>query len=277
MKSEENNTTKNIPNHVAIILDGNRRWAKERNLPTFEGHLKGYKKVKELPNWFFSRGVKIISVFAFSTENWQRAPEEVNYLMKLLKQALEEEVVLANENNYKILVSGRIAELPGDLPEACLSAMSQTSANRKGILNYCINYGGRPEIIDAIKKIINNNLTEEQVHEGMLKKYFYQPELPDPDLIVRTSGEQRLSGFLLWQSAYSELIFLKKYWPGKYTFILKLKVHKVSKVYKVYGVKKESVAIRIPKHPFLQKLLKKRYAHISHLFPLNIHCIPYIK
>lgn len=207
------NIDKKVPHHVALILDGNRRWAKERNLPTFEGHLRGYKKVKEAPAWFFDRGVKIISVFVFSTENWQRSPDEVNYLMKLLKQALEEELEIAREKQYKLLISGRIAELPGDLPEICQNVMNETRANRVGILNICINYGGRTEIIDAIKKIVKNNVIEEQIHEGMLKKYFYQPELPDPDMIVRTSGEYRLSGFLLWQSGYSELMFLKKYWP----------------------------------------------------------------
>lgn len=204
---------KKTPEHVGIIIDGNRRWAKERNLPTFEGHLKGYRKFKQIPTWFFSRGVKIISVFAFSTENWNRSQDEVNYLMKLLKQALEEGLENAKEKNYKILLSGRLAELPGDLPELCHEVMNQTQTNKEGILHICLNYGGRPEIIDAIRKIIKNNIAVEQVHEGMLKKYFYQPDLPDPDIIVRTSGEQRISGFLLWQAAYSEFMFIKKYWP----------------------------------------------------------------
>lgn len=204
---------KKIPEHVGIIIDGNRRWARERNLPTFEGHFRGFKKLKQAPGWFFSRGVKIVSAFAFSTENWNRSQDEVNYLMKLIKQAFEEEMVLAKEKGFKILVSGRIDELPGDLPQVCLDAMAQTQNNKTGILNICLNYGGRAEIVDAIRKIIKNNISLEQVHEGMLRKYFYQPELPDPDIIVRTSGEQRLSGFLLWEAAYSELLFLKKYWP----------------------------------------------------------------
>lgn len=213
MSEEKKENLTKIPVHVGIIMDGNRRWAKERNLPTFDGHLRGYQKIKYIPDWFFAEGVKIVSLYAFSAENWQRSQEEVNYLMKLLKQALDDELEHAKEKNFKILVSGKIDELPGDLPEACLNAMNQTQANKNGILNICLNYGGRMEIIDAIKKIIKNNVLEEQVHEGMLRKYFYQPELPDVDVIVRTSGEQRLSGFLLWQSAYSELIFLKKFWP----------------------------------------------------------------
>ncbi len=195
-------------------MDGNRRWAKERNLPTFEGHQKGYDKMKSAPEWFFSRGVKVISFYAFSTENWQRQQIEVNYLMKLLEQAVESSLMeLAQKHGYKILISGRLEELPGDLPAKCLNIMAQTQANNQGIVNVCLNYGGRAEIVDAARKMIKNKVELEQVHEGMIKKYLYQADLPDPDMIVRTSGEERLSGFLLWQSDYAELFFMKKYWP----------------------------------------------------------------
>jgi undecaprenyl diphosphate synthase len=204
----------NIPIHVGIIMDGNRRWAKERNLPTFEGHAIGYEKMKKLPGWFFSRGVKILSLFAFSAENWNRQAAEVNYLMKLLEKAVEINLLeLAKKNNYKILISGRIEELPGDLPAKCLEIMKETKANNRGIINVCLNYGGRAEIVDAMRKMIKNKVELEQVHEGMIKKYLYQTDLSDPDIIVRTSGEERLSGFLTWQSVYSELFFMKKYWP----------------------------------------------------------------
>ena len=195
----------NIPIHVGIIMDGNRRWAKERNLPTFEGHAIGYEKMKKLPGWFFSRGVKILSLFAFSAENWNRQAAEVNYLMKLLEKAVEINLLeLAKKNNYKILISGRIEELPGDLPAKCLEIMKETKANNRGIINVCLNYGGRAEIVDAVRKMIKNKVELEQVHEGMIKKYLYQTDLSDPDIIVRTSGEERLSGFLTWQSVYSE-------------------------------------------------------------------------
>lgn len=207
------NKQKNIPQHVGIIMDGNRRWAKERNLPTFDGHLKGYERMKLAPEWFFSRGVKILSVFAFSTENWDRSREEVNYLMKLLGQALEENIEIANKKNYRVVISGRIEELPGDLPEKCSQIMHKTKANKNGILNICLNYGGCAEIVDAVVKIIKNKIEPEQVHEGMVRKYIYSGELSDIDIIVRTSGEQRLSGFMLWQAVYSELFFMKKYWP----------------------------------------------------------------
>lgn len=202
-----------IPEHIGIIMDGNRRWAKERNLPTFEGHLKGYEKVKKITDWAFDRGVKIISIYAFSTENWNRSEEEVSYLMKLLEKAINEEVSNAKEKGFKIFISGRISELPGSLPDSCQRAIDETKSGTKGVLNICLNYGGRAEIIDAVKKMVINKIEPDQVHEGMLKKYLYNSTLSDPDIIVRTSGEKRLSGFLLWESAYSELMFLEKYWP----------------------------------------------------------------
>jgi len=211
MTAKENK--KNIPNHVGIIMDGNRRWARERNLSTLEGHSKGYEKMRQAPGWFFSREVKVLSVYAFSTENWNRSRNEVNYLMKLLKRAFDEELEETNRKGYRILISGRIDELPGDLPESCAKAMNKTKDNIKGTLNICLNYGGRAEIINAVCKMIKNKIELKQVHEGLIKKYLYHGELGDPDIIVRTSGEQRLSGFQLWQSAYSELMFLKKYWP----------------------------------------------------------------
>ncbi len=210
----ENETLKsNIPAHVGIIMDGNRRWAKERNLPTLEGHAKGYEKMKQCGDWFFPRGVKILSVFAFSTENWNRSQSEVNYLMKLLGRSLMDNLDDFHSRGYRVLISGRIEELPGDLPELCRNAIAQTETNKKGTLNICINYGGRAEIVDAVKKIFAKQLTADQIHEGMIRKYLYQPELSDPDIIVRTSGEERLSGFQLWEGTYSELMFIKKYWP----------------------------------------------------------------
>jgi undecaprenyl diphosphate synthase len=210
---EDKKEEKKIPEHVGIIMDGNRRWAKERNLPTIEGHRRGYAILKKLPEWFFPRGVHIVSVFAFSVENWNRSREEVNYLMKLIKSAFEEDIDEFHEKGYRVVLSGRIAELPGDLPEVCMNAMDKTKANRTGTLHLCLNYGGHAEIIDAVRKMIKNGLDAEQVHEGMMRKYLYSGDLGDPDIIVRTSGEQRLSGFLLWQSAYAELMFMQKYWP----------------------------------------------------------------
>jgi len=183
-------------------------------LPILEGYTCGYEKMKHAPDWFFARGVKVISFFVFSIEDWQRPQEEVNYLMKLFKQTISDDLTsIALRKGYKIIISGRIDELSGDLPQSCYDIMGKTAANQTGIINLCLNYGGRMEIVDATRKLIKNKIELDQIHEGMLKKYLYQGDLPDLDVVVRTSGEQRLSGFMLWQSHYSELIFLKKYWP----------------------------------------------------------------
>jgi undecaprenyl diphosphate synthase len=148
----------NIPKHVGIIMDGNRRWAQERNLSSFDGHEKGYQKMKEAPKWFFDRGVEVVSVYAFSTENWNRSRDEVNYLMKLIQKAFGENLEEINKKGYRIIVSGRIDELPGDLPEICREIEIKTKNNAKGILNICLNYGGHAEIVDAIRKIIKNKI-----------------------------------------------------------------------------------------------------------------------
>ncbi len=206
--------SKKIPRHVGIILDGNRRWARERNLPTLEGHRRGYEIMRQAPEWFFSRGVEILSVFAFSTENWNRSEPEVNYLMSLLRQAIKKEIETVQKKGYRIVVSGRIKDLPADLPAAIYEVMDMTKNNRRGLFNICLNYGGRAEIVDAVKKMVKNQVKPEQVHEGLIGKYMYNSDtVSDPDIIIRTSGERRLSGFMLWRSAYSELLFLRKYWP----------------------------------------------------------------
>lgn len=204
---------KKTPKHVGLIMDGNRRWAKSKNLATIEGHRRGYNIMKEVPLWFFDLGVNIITVYAFSTENWSRNKEEVAYLMKLLKKALTDDFEEFNKKNIKLLISGRIDELPGDLPKVCHEAILKTIDNKAGILNICLNYGGRAEIVDAIKKIMNDKLEPGKIDEEKIANYLYQPLLPDPDIIVRTSSEQRLSGFQLWQSSYSELFFIEKNWP----------------------------------------------------------------
>jgi len=194
-------------------MDGNRRWAKERGLPTFRGHWYGYQKIKEVGEWCFKKGIKILTLFAFSTENWERSKEEVNYLMKLLKRALKEEVKEIHKKGIKVKVIGSEKELNDELKEAKRKAEEMTKNNKEGILNIALNYGGRREIVEAVKKILNQKIPPEKINENIIEKNLYTAGLPDPDLIIRTSGEQRLSGFLLWQSAYSELYFCPKYWP----------------------------------------------------------------
>lgn len=201
------------PNHVAILMGGNESWATERNLSPLDGHKKGYEKIKIMPNWLFNRGVKTISILVFSVDDWKRPPEEVNSLMKFLKQLFCESIEEFKKNSWRVEMSGKIDELPGDLPEICAELHRETKDGSKGILNICINYNGRDEMLQAIKKMISNNLQAEQVHEGIIRKYLYNNEVSDPDLIIGFGGVQKLSGFQLWQAEKSEIIFLKKDWP----------------------------------------------------------------
>lgn len=205
---------KNIPYHLGIIIDGNRRWAKERGMPTLEGHRAGYNKLKEVAKWCQSKGVKILTIFAFSTENWHRSKAEVNYLMDLLSQAFsEKELRIFNKQGTRLNIIGQKEKLSRKLQELVNKAEEQTKNNKKGILNLAISYGGRQEIIEAIKKIIKKKIKPEQITEKLISENLWTQGLPDPDLIIRTSGELRTSGFLTWQGVYSELYFCQKYWP----------------------------------------------------------------
>lgn len=205
--------TKNIPRHLGIIMDGNRRWARSRGLPTLHGHKKGYDKVMKVGDWCLERGIEILTVYAFSTENWNRSKKEVSYLMNLLKRGLETDIRKLHKKGIKVRVIGRIKELSRDLQKAIRETMALTKNNTKGILNIAINYGGRPEIIDVIKEIVRKKMSPAKIDETLVEANLYTAGLPDPDLIIRTSGEQRLSNFLTWQSAYSEFYFIKKHWP----------------------------------------------------------------
>ena len=205
---------KNIPYHLGIIIDGNRRWAKERGLATLEGHRAGYGKLKEVAKWCQKKGIKILTIFAFSTENWHRSKAEVNYLMDLLSQAFtEKELSIFNKQGIRLKVIGQKERLGKGIQALIKKAEEKTKNNKKGVLNLAISYGGRVEIIEAIKKIIKKNIKPEQVTEELVSGNLWTQGMPDPDLIIRTSGELRTSGFLTWQSVYSELYFCEKYWP----------------------------------------------------------------
>ena len=206
--------TKNIPYHVGIIMDGNRRWAKAKGLPTLEGHRRGYDKVKKVGRWCKDRGVKILTVWAFSTENWKRSEKEVNYLMNLLKFALSKgEIDQLHKDGIKVQIIGQKERLSESMQELIKEAEERTKDNKEGILNLAISYGGRADILEAIKKIINKNTPAGQVTEEIMDQNLWTAGMPDPDLIIRTSGELRTSGFLTWQSAYSELYFCQNHWP----------------------------------------------------------------
>lgn len=199
-----------IPKYVAIIPDGNRRWAKERGLPTFFGHEKGFNTLIKIGRKARKLGVKIITIWAFSTENWHRSKEEINYLMMLFNNKIDEFLKEAKKEEIKIIHLGRKDRINKDLKDKIINAEQETKKYSRYYLCIALDYGGRDEIIRAINSFKKNNLKEADLSQYLDTKYL---PYPDPDLIIRTGGEQRLSGFLLWQCQYSELIFIKEYLP----------------------------------------------------------------
>ncbi len=199
-----------IPMHVGIILDGNGRWAKEKGMKRTAGHLAGYKNLKRISKYILNSGTKYLSVFAFSTENFNRPIEEVNYLMNLFIEGFNKDRKFFMKENIKVVFSGRREKLSQEVLHAMDKMMEETENNTNGVLNICLNYGGRAEIVDAVNKIIKDN--KENITEEEFKKYLYR-DLPDIDLMIRTSGEIRISNFMLWQISYAELYFPKCYFP----------------------------------------------------------------
>jgi len=203
-----------IPQHVGFIMDGNRRWAKEKNLPTLEGHRKGlYDALIPLLDHCYNKGIRYITVWAFSTENWDRSKREIDYLIGLMEQIFREKLDELDEKGVKINPIGRLTDYPQKTQELARKAKEKTANNDKLIFNIGLSYGGRDEIVTATRNIIRDGLKPEEVTEEKFSEYIFEAGQPDPDIIVRTSGEQRLSGFLMWQSAYAELYFTKTYWP----------------------------------------------------------------
>ena len=206
-----------IPKHIAFIMDGNRRWAKERNLPVKLGHKQGAETLKKIVRYANKIGIGYITVYAFSTENWKRSEEEVSALMSLLENYLEQFSKDADTENIVIRVLGDISQLSGSLQKSIERTIKRTESNTGIIFNIALNYGGRDEITKAVRNIAKDvsegNLTVEQISEELVGSYLYTKNDPDPDLLIRTSGELRLSGFLPWQSTYSEFLFLDKLWP----------------------------------------------------------------
>ena len=192
-------------------MDGNRRWATTRRLPSFEGHRAGYKKIEDVLRWCRDAGIKILTLYAFSTENWQRSKKEVDFLMKLFYLALTKDIKKLHKNKVCVRVIGREEGLSKKLQQAIKKAEALTKNNTAVILNLAINYGGRLELVDAFNKILKN--PPKEITEDLISQNIYTADLPDPDLIIRTSGERRLSEFLTWQSAYSEFYFIKRHWP----------------------------------------------------------------
>ena len=198
-----------VPNHIGIIMDGNRRWAKEKKKKTIEGHLAGANRIISLAKYIFDKGVKYLSIYAFSTENFNRSAEEVSYLMGLIIKFFNERVNELHDYNIKIVVSGLRDNLSKEVLKCIDNVVDLTKDNTGGVLNVCLNYGGRREIVDAVNKIKEANVS---ITEETFGKYLYN-DLPDLDFVIRTSGEERISNFMLWQISYAEFYFPKVYFP----------------------------------------------------------------
>jgi len=206
-----------LPQHLGIMIDGNRRWAKKRGLPPFEGHRKGIQRVEEIIKYAYKRGVKILTLYGFSTENWKRNPKEVNFLMNLfekyVKKGLKEEQKKDKKYYIQFRHIGRRDRLPKHLVELLEKLEKATRKNSQMVVNVAIDYGGRDEVVRAVKKIIRKKLKPEEITEEVLMKNLDTGDLPDVDFVIRTSGEMRLSNFLPLQATYAELYFPRIYWP----------------------------------------------------------------
>ena len=196
-----------MPKHLGFIVDGNRRWARERGLPTLEGHRRGIDLVADIAEECHKQGVKIVSFYIFSTENWNRSKEEVDYLMDLVEKCLKKFIKKCLKNDTRIAILGTKERLSQNLVKAVEEAEEKTKHCKENILGLCFNYGGKQEIVDAANKI-NGEVTIEKLEANL-----YHPEIPALDMVIRTSGEERISGFMLWRMAYAEMLFLDKKWP----------------------------------------------------------------
>ncbi len=206
-----------IPRHVAIIMDGNGRWAKRQGKPRLFGHKNGVNSVQEVVECAGDLGVEVLTLYAFSTENWKRPADEVGGLMGLLKIYLQKELTKMVKNSIRLTCIGNIAKLPKDVREVLENTMRQTATNTKLTLNLALSYGGRAEMVRAIRQIseevCNGDLEVSAIDETLIDSHLYTAELPDPDLLIRTGGEARLSNFLLWQASYAEIYFTDTMWP----------------------------------------------------------------
>jgi undecaprenyl diphosphate synthase len=202
-----------LPRHVAIIMDGNGRWAKERGLPRNAGHRAGTENLRRIIEGFAEHGVEYLTLYAFSTENWTRPTDEVDHLMGLLADVIERETTKLHENGARLRHIGRLDRLEPDLQEAVNYAIELTQENTRITVSLAFNYGGRSELLDAIRAIVADGVPAEEITEATISERLYTNGLPDPDLIIRTAGEMRLSNFLIWQAAYAEYYSTPVYWP----------------------------------------------------------------
>ncbi len=201
-----------VPTHLGFVLDGNRRWAREQGLPTLEGHRRGLETFKDIALATFDRGVTYVSAYIFSTENWQRTQEEVDYLMGLVSRGIQKHLKTFDQAGIKLVMLGSRSGIAPKILTSIDAAIATTKNNTRGTLALCFNYGGQQEIADAAQALVNKG--ESQITPEKLSQHMYEPDVPAIDLLIRTSGERRLSGFMLWRIAYSELYFSDTYWPA---------------------------------------------------------------
>lgn len=201
------------PAHVGYILDGNRRWARQHSLPEYDGHLAGYHALREVIEGSFEQGIKYVTIYAFSTENWKREKDEVSNLMKLAAKAIASDLKRFIKMGVRLRFLGRREGISGKLLDGIDKAEEATKFLTKGTVLVCFNYGGQQEIADAAASCVQDGLSVEEVTPDAIAERLYAPDAPPVDIIVRTSGEQRISNFMLWRAAYSELMFVEKYWP----------------------------------------------------------------
>ena len=213
MKNEIRPPLAQVPRHVAIIMDGNGRWAQARGLPRLAGHQAGTENLRRILESAADFGVQVLTIYAFSTENWARPEDEVKGLMSILVQYVRRELDSLHRNGVQVRHCGRLEGVPSDIVREISRAVERTRDNSKIILNVAFNYGGRAEILDAVRRMIADGVSAEDVTESLFEQYLYTGDVPDPDLIIRTAGEMRLSNFLIWQSAYSEYYSTPVFWP----------------------------------------------------------------
>ena len=202
-----------VPRHLAIVMDGNRRWARKKHLPAIAGHRAGVDTIRRTLRAARERGVEYLTLYSFSTENWSRDEEEVGALMALLEETIRRETKTLVEDGVRLKVIGRLHELTDRLQRAIAGAVKETSPGTRGVMTLAFNYGGRAEIVDAVKRLIADGVPTDSIDEAAIAKRLYAPEHPDPDLLIRTGGELRVSNFLLWEVAYSEMWATQVLWP----------------------------------------------------------------
>ncbi len=228
-----------LPQHVAIIMDGNGRWAKSRHLPRTQGHAEGVKRVEEIIIQAHALGIKVMTLYAFSTENWARPAEEVSMLMRLFIMVLSSRVKDIAEQGVRLRFIGRRQGVPNEVLNAIDAAMDKTKHNTELIVNIAFNYGSRAEIVDAVKvltqDVLDKKLTVDQIDEASITQYLYTAGQPEVDLLIRTSGEQRISNFLLWQLSYAEFYFTQKFWPDFNAAEFEIAIKEFARRHRRYG------------------------------------------